>query len=97
VGCADQIICGDLNVTPDSDVAALFTAAGFDYAHRGVHDLRTCNSNGEARLIDYLFFRGSLRATPLPTAVVEDTTPLPSSSQPSDHVPLAARFEQQLR
>jgi mRNA deadenylase 3'-5' endonuclease subunit Ccr4 len=96
-GSADRILCGDLNVTPESDVAALLTEAGFDYAHRGLQDVRTCNSNGQARLIDYLFFRGSLLATPLPTDIVEDMTPLPSSGQPSDHVPLAARFVQQLR
>jgi mRNA deadenylase 3'-5' endonuclease subunit Ccr4 len=96
-GSPDRILCGDLNVVPECGVVSLLTAAGFDYAHRGVQDVRTCNSNGEARLIDYIFFRGSLLATPLPTDLVEDMTPLPSSRQPSDHVPLAVRFVRRLR
>ena len=88
-----QILCGDLNASPESDVVAALLAGGFDYVHRNCPDARTCNSEKQPKLIDHLFYRGSLRARPIPPASVEAETPLPSPSQPSDHVPLAAEFD----
>lgn len=88
-----QIICGDLNVTPESDVVDALLGAGFDYAHRDSAGISTCNSNGEAKLIDYLFSRVSLRAHAVAPPVIDGLTPLPSRDQPSDHVPLLARFD----
>ncbi len=87
-----QIVCGDLNVTPDSDVVRELRAAGFIDAHKDLHDIATCNSNGVAKLIDYVFYRGALRATPVRPAAIDDATPLPSEDLPSDHVPLEVRF-----
>lgn len=92
---AGQIVCGDLNVTPDSDVVEALTGAGFKYAHRGLDDVYTCNSNGIARLIDYVFYRGPLVAEPLLPAAIGNHTPLPSLEQPSDHLPLLTGFEWQ--
>ncbi len=92
-GVDGEIICGDLNVTPESDVVAALLAAGFNYAHRGCDGVRTCNSSREAKLIDYLFYRGLLRSRPvLPDPIDEDTV-LPSLEMPSDHLPLVARFD----
>jgi mRNA deadenylase 3'-5' endonuclease subunit Ccr4 len=88
-----QILCGDLNVAPESDVVEALVADGFDYAHRQCPEALTCNSNRQPQLIDHLFYRGSLRARPIPPARVDADTPLPSLDQPSDHVPLAAAFE----
>jgi mRNA deadenylase 3'-5' endonuclease subunit Ccr4 len=85
---AAQIICGDLNVTPDSDVVATLAAADFSPAHA---DVFSCNSNGAAKLIDYVFSRG-LHAEPIAPRVIDDETPLPSEEEPSDHLPLAVRF-----
>ncbi len=87
-----EIVCGDLNVTPESDVVGAMRAAGFDYAHRD-GGARTCNSNGVAKLIDYVFFRGALRAEAVRPRAIDDRTPLPSDEEPSDHLPLLARFE----
>jgi mRNA deadenylase 3'-5' endonuclease subunit Ccr4 len=91
--CESQILCGDLNVMPHSDVIDALLQEGFDYAHRHERGICTCNSNGEAKLIDYLFFRGSLRVQPVLPPTIDAQTPLPSLEQPSDHVPLLARFE----
>jgi mRNA deadenylase 3'-5' endonuclease subunit Ccr4 len=90
---AGHIVCGDLNVAPDSDVAEALLAAGFDYAHRDCTGARTCNSNGQPKLIDHLFYRGSLRARPIAPMGIDEQTPLPSLEQPSDHVPLAVHFD----
>ena len=88
-----QIVCGDFNVLPPSDVVEALRTAGFDYAHRECPGISTCNSNGEPKLIDYLFHSDSLRAKPLLPAPIDAGTPLPSADQPSDHLPLIARFD----
>ena len=87
-----RILCGDLNAKPESDVVSALLAAGFDYTHRGLPETRTCNSNAEPKLIDYVFYGGALRADPLPVPLIDAETPLPSHEQPSDHLPLTARF-----
>ncbi|HEX4516727.1 MAG TPA: endonuclease/exonuclease/phosphatase family protein [Polyangiaceae bacterium] len=86
---AAQIVCGDLNVTPESDVVAEFRAAEFRAAHERGH---SCNSNGAAKLIDYVFYRGALQAEPIAPRAIDDETPLPSDEEPSDHLPLMVRF-----
>jgi len=58
---AGQIVCGDFNVTPHSDAVEALLSAGFDYAHRHCGVIVTCNSNGQPKLIDYLFHSQSLR------------------------------------
>jgi len=87
------IVCGDFNVLPDSDVVELLVTDGYDYAHRNTAGVRTCNSNGEAKLIDYLFYSESLRAEPRLPVPIDGQTPLPSPDQPSDHLPLVAQFD----
>jgi mRNA deadenylase 3'-5' endonuclease subunit Ccr4 len=86
------IIAGDFNAVPGSDTISLMENAGFHYAHYGVVGVSTCNVNGTAKMIDYLFCSSSFRAEPLPVSPVADRTVLPSAEQPSDHVPIAAGF-----
>jgi mRNA deadenylase 3'-5' endonuclease subunit Ccr4 len=86
-----QVLCGDLNVSPGSDVTRALRAAGFDYAHRPLSEIYTCNSNREAKLIDHIFFRG-LDSDPIRLPVIDSRTPLPSLAEPSDHLPLVTRF-----
>lgn len=86
------ILAGDLNVTPDSALAAMIREAGLDYAHRKLGGVPTCNVRNEARMIDYLYHSTGLCAEPEPSAPIDDQTILPSASQPSDHVALTARF-----
>lgn len=87
-----EVVCGDLNVTAESEVVAALVGAGFKHAHGELAGISTCNSNGQAKLIDYLFVRGSLKTEALAPPVIDGLTPLPSRDQPSDHVPLLARF-----
>lgn len=86
------IIAGDFNAVPGSESISLMENAGFQYAHCGIAGVSTCNVNGTAKMIDYLFCSSSLTAEPLSVSLVEDQTVLPSAEQPSDHVPIAARF-----
>ena len=90
--CQGWIICGDLNATPDSEVIAALERAGFRYAHHDLTETYTCNVNGQAKMIDYLFHAATLHSEPQPALHISDKTPLPSSEQPSDHLPLVSRF-----
>ncbi|MEO8026734.1 MAG: endonuclease/exonuclease/phosphatase family protein [Bryobacteraceae bacterium] len=91
-GAALEIICGDFNATPESPVVANLLAKGFDYAHRNRPGAFTCNSSRQAKVIDYLFFRGPASVEPEDPPPIDGATPLPSLVQPSDHLPLSARF-----
>ncbi|MGH7796122.1 MAG: endonuclease/exonuclease/phosphatase family protein [Candidatus Binatia bacterium] len=89
--CDGWLICGDLNVTPDSEVVAIFERAGLQYAHAGLAQTYTCKVNTEIKMIDYLFYSPQLRAEPRDVEI-SDQTVLPSAEQPSDHLPIIARF-----
>jgi len=92
-GCVGWLVCGDLNVTVDSEVVKALHAAGFTFSHVSCPDTATCNSNRRAKMIDYVFHNAALRAKPLPGAMVGDETPLPGADQPSDHVAVVAQCE----
>jgi endonuclease/exonuclease/phosphatase family metal-dependent hydrolase len=86
------LICGDLNATPDSDIVALLESAAFRYSHAGLAHAYTCKVNAEVKMIDYLFYSPAFRAEPQSILRISEQTVLPSSDQPSDHLPVAARF-----
>jgi mRNA deadenylase 3'-5' endonuclease subunit Ccr4 len=89
---AAWVICGDLNATPESEVVAALQRAGFQYAHSGFIGAYTCNTNGEAKTIDYLFHSPNLWAEPEPVPRLTDAAALPSPAEPSDHLPVVSRF-----
>jgi mRNA deadenylase 3'-5' endonuclease subunit Ccr4 len=87
------IIAGDFNVTPDSEIIATVERAGLIYAHSGLTGVFSCNVNSDARMIDYIFASSALVAEPQLPPVIDDKTILPSAEQPSDHVPVMAKFD----
>ena len=87
------IVSGDFNVTPDSETVGLLRDAGFDFAHRELAAAATCNMSGSARMIDYLFHSAALSAAPSAPRRIDDQTILPSAEEPSDHIPIMARFD----
>ena len=84
------VVCGDLNVTPDSEVILLAAKRGLRPAHPA--GAVTCNANRAAKKIDYLLHDASLPARPDPVPPIDNDTPLPSEMHPSDHLPLRVVF-----
>jgi len=82
------VVCGDFNVRPDDEIVELFRKAGFIDPHPAA--FATFNLGGSPRKIDFILHSSDLAATPSPTTAVRADTPLPSSTEPSDHVPLIA-------
>lgn len=87
-----RILAGDFNATPDSEIVAKIERAGFRYPHRDHGGVFTCNINGRAKMIDYLFHSSALASEPQSIIRIDDRTILPSAEQPSDHVAIVARF-----
>lgn len=85
------IICGDLNARSDDPVIKEILGAGFVDAYAG-HEQATCNPNGRAKRIDYIFHTPNLSAEPARLMEIDDLTPLPSTEEPSDHLAVTATF-----
>jgi endonuclease/exonuclease/phosphatase family metal-dependent hydrolase len=82
------IVAGDFNAAPDSPHYARVRARGFGDAGDGA----TCNSSQVPKRIDFLFHSPALYASAAPLAPLAPDTPLPSETQPSDHLAVAADF-----
>lgn len=93
------IICGDLNARSGDPVVNELADNGFVDAYAG-REQDTCNPNGRAKRIDYIFHASGhtsshtsrLIAEPARLAEIDDLTPLPSVDEPSDHLALMATF-----
>ena len=83
------VICGDLNAGPDSAAIKSVLAAGFRDAYADRPDAYTCNSNGVVKRIDFILATPELATTALPPPPITAETPLPSTAEPSDHLPIA--------
>jgi len=84
------VVCGDFNAEPSSPLLEAFGRGGFVDAHPA--SAATFNTaNGPAKL-DFLLHRLDLSSSPRPSPPIDAATALPSASEPSDHIPLVARF-----
>jgi mRNA deadenylase 3'-5' endonuclease subunit Ccr4 len=90
IGTGLWVVCGDFNADPMSALVAEFGRRSFSDAYAEL-DCPTCNANGVAKRIDFIMYRG-LACQPDPIPPIAETTPLPSAEQPSDHLPISARF-----
>jgi endonuclease/exonuclease/phosphatase family metal-dependent hydrolase len=86
------IVCGDLNAQAGSPVIKELVSAGLVDAYAG-REQATCNPNGRAKRIDYIFHTPGLKAEPAKIMQIDDLTPLPSAAEPSDHLAIMATFE----
>lgn len=90
--CGAWIICGDLNVTPESEVIGAIRNRGLRDAFSEESPPNTCVANGRAKKIDYLFHSSVLSARTFALPPLDDKTPLPSAQEPSDHLAITATF-----
>jgi endonuclease/exonuclease/phosphatase family metal-dependent hydrolase len=89
-----RIVCGDFNDSPDGEVLRLAEERGLLDAYASRPDAYTCNANRKKRRIDFILHSADLKATPSALSqAVEDDTPLPSESEPSDHLAIEARLD----
>lgn len=80
------IVCGDLNADASSPVLAVAFARGLEDAYATLPDACTCNSNERRKRIDFILHTPGFVATPRGLPPITDVTPLPSASEPSDHL-----------
>jgi mRNA deadenylase 3'-5' endonuclease subunit Ccr4 len=89
------IVCGDLNAQSSDPVVKELAGNGFVDAYAG-REQATCNPNGKAKRIDYIFHASdhisNLIAAPARLMEIDDLTPLPSADEPSDHLPVMAKY-----
>jgi endonuclease/exonuclease/phosphatase family metal-dependent hydrolase len=88
-----RVVCGDFNAVPSSDVLELARERGLKDAYASNDDAFTCNANSKRKRIDYILHTADFKATPTPLPAITDDTPLPSESEPSDHLPIEARLD----
>jgi len=89
--CSGWILCGDFNADPTSALILAARQRGFLDPYSGLR-AATCNSNRAAKRIDYLLHTSSLTCVPAALPPIDDQTPLPSSSEPSDHLAIGGTF-----
>lgn len=84
------IVCGDFNAGPSSDTMEEFHNVG--YLDTYGSSQKTFNPNGRPKKIDYLLHSEKFLPKLLPLPKIDASTLLPSETEPSDHIPLIARF-----
>lgn len=88
------IVAGDLNATSRSSVIEAALERGLVLSARDQRPWDTCNANRRPRKLDYLLIRASDRLEPHPGALprLHRDTPMPSQTEPSDHLPLRVDY-----
>jgi mRNA deadenylase 3'-5' endonuclease subunit Ccr4 len=90
---ATWILAGDLNATSRSSVITAATERGLVLSAQAQRPWDTCNANNRPRKLDYLLIRAA-QLEPHPGTLMRllRDTPLPSLSEPSDHLPLRVDY-----
>ncbi len=95
--CADAtpapfaiVACGDFNAPRERHRVAVSRTW---FRRRLCHGTQpSCNPHRRATRIDYIFATAELRAVPQTIPMIDGETPLPSSTEPSDHLPITAQL-----
>ncbi|MEM6930136.1 MAG: endonuclease/exonuclease/phosphatase family protein [Myxococcota bacterium] len=92
-GWPDWMVAGDFNALSESVVIQAALERGFRLSCRTQRPWDTVNIDGRRRKLDYLLYTpGRLVPHPGTLPQLERTTPMPSTTFPSDHLPVAVRF-----
>lgn len=86
VGDEPWVVCGDLNADASSPVLEVAFARGLRDGYASLPEAWTCNSNERRKRIDFILHTPGFDATPKPLPPLTDVTPLPSATEPSDHL-----------
>ena len=88
------LITGDLNAISESVVIRAAQERGWYLSCRRQRPWDSSHINGRRRKLDYLLYRPEqLRATPGSLPVLLRGTPLPTLTEPSDHLPVIVQYE----
>jgi mRNA deadenylase 3'-5' endonuclease subunit Ccr4 len=92
-GCPGDVhvVVGDLNAEPGALPLRAAESRGYR-AIRPVGRVPTALINGNRRCLDHVLVRGPLDALALSPTPVDRRQPIPSTTEPSDHVPVAVRL-----
>jgi endonuclease/exonuclease/phosphatase family metal-dependent hydrolase len=88
----DTLIAGDLNATSQSPVLLAARERGLALGAATQRPWDTCNANRRPRKLDYLLHTPGLTPRPHPLPPLQRDTPMPSLTEPSDHLPLRVDF-----
>lgn len=92
------LLAGDLNALSDSVVLRAALDRGAQLSCRAQRPWDTVNINGRRRKLDYLLFpRDHLHPTPGALPRLRRDTPMPSTREPSDHLPLRVEYSWRAR
>ena len=92
-GNGAALIAGDMNTLSDGPVIRAALDRGSRLSCRGQRPWDTVNIDGRRRKLDYLLYSPDhLHPTPAPLPRLQRDTPMPSHSEPSDHLPIAVRY-----
>lgn len=83
------VICADFNADHDSETMQTFALAGFHNAHLA-EMAPTCFLDGELKKFDAVLCNDGFLVHDWSTTPIDASTRLPSSVEPSDHVPIVA-------
>lgn len=87
---AGVIVCGDLNVVPDSKyLKPLLQYLDDSYSKE---DYPTVKINSSPKRIDYILHSREIISTVCPVFKIDSRTDLPSIDYPSDHIPLFSKI-----
>jgi endonuclease/exonuclease/phosphatase family metal-dependent hydrolase len=87
------LLTGDLNDISESVVIQAAAERGWLLSCRSQRPWDTSHINGRRRKLDYLLYRPEqLRPEPGTLPTLHPDTPLPTLSEPSDHLPVQVRY-----
>lgn len=87
------LLGGDFNALSLSPPLEAALARGYRLGCRSQRPWDTVNINGRCRKIDYLLYTpGALAAAPGVLPRLRRDTPMPSATEPSDHLPVSVHF-----
>jgi mRNA deadenylase 3'-5' endonuclease subunit Ccr4 len=87
-----RIVCGDLNALSESVVIQAATDSGLRLSCRTQRPWDTVNIDGKCRKLDYLLCSAEFSPRPGTLPRLRRDTPMPSLSEPSDHLPVTVDF-----